>query len=187
MNNFEPEIKKIRRYSQMGLWGSVAVAILASFFLFVSPVQFTQTTQVTRWMLIAGSVLAVLAVSMSLLTIRKQIPRLRQTEDLGQKLSGYVTHIRSLYLTMFAVVFIICIFMVLSNQKVLLMLAMVSVLTLFMAYPNIYRIKVELGLSDDEMKQLFGDNYIAEEKGNNAEPAEETEACEIEEKTENEN
>ena len=81
---FETEIKKIRRYSQMGLWGAVTVVILASFFVFVSPVHFTQTTQMSRWMLIAGSVLAVLAVSMSLLTIRKQIPRLRQTEDLGQ-------------------------------------------------------------------------------------------------------
>ena len=63
---------------------------------------------------------------------------------------------------MFAVVFIICLFMVLSNQKVLLMLAMVSVLTLFLTYPNIYRIKVELGLTDEEMKTLFGDRYICE-------------------------
>ncbi len=169
MNNYESEIKKIRRYSQTGLWGSVGVGILATFFLYVSPVHFTQTSQVTRWMLIAGSVLAVLAVSMALLTIRKQIPRLRQTEDIGQKLTGYAAHIRSLYLTMFAVVFIICLFMVLSGQKVLLMLVLVSVLTLFMAYPNIYRIKVELGLSDDEMKQLFGDNYICEERGDKEE------------------
>ena len=164
MNNFETEIKKIRRYSQTGLWGSMAVAILSCFFLYVSPVHFTQTTQVGRWMLIAGSVLAVLSVSMALLTIRKQIPRLRQADGIEQKLTGYAAHIRSLYLTMFTVVFIICLFMVLSNQWVLLMLVLVSVLTLFLAYPNIYRIKVELGLSDEEMKILFGDNYIAEEK-----------------------
>lgn len=160
---YETEIKKIRRYSQTGLWGSMAVVILSAFFLYVSPVPFTQTTQVGRWMLIAGSVLAVLAVSMSLLTIRKQIPRLRQAESIEAKLTGYASHIRSLYLTMFAVVFIICLFMVLSNQRVLLMLALVSVLTLFLAYPNIYRLKVELGLSDEEMSQLFGDKYIAEE------------------------
>ncbi len=47
MNNFEPEIKKIRRHSQIGLWGSVGVVILASFFLYASPVHFTQTTQVS--------------------------------------------------------------------------------------------------------------------------------------------
>lgn len=161
---YETEIKKIRRYSQTGLWGSVAVVILSALFLFVSPVHFTQTTLMGRWMLIAGSVLAVLAVSMALLTIRKQIPRLRQAESVEQKITGYAAHIRSLYLTMFAVVCIICLFMVLSNRNVLLMLAMVSVLTLFLAYPNIYHIKVELGLTDEEMKQLFGDKYIVEEK-----------------------
>lgn len=161
---FENEIKKIRRYSQTGLWGSMAVVILACFFLYVSPVQFKQPTLTGRWMLIAGSVLAVLAVSMALLTIRKQIPRLRQAGSIEEKLTGYASHIRSLYLSMFTVVFIICLFMVLSNQRVLLMLAMVSVLTLFLAYPNIYRLKVELGLTDDEMKQLFGDRYISENR-----------------------
>lgn len=166
---YETEIKKIRRSAQTGLWGSVAVVILASFFLYVSPVHFTQTDHTARWMLIAGSVLAVLAVSMALLTIRKQIPRLRQTESLEQKLTGYAAHIRSLYLTMFAVVFIICLFMVLSGNTVLLMLAMVSSLTLVLAYPNIYRIKVELGLTDEEMKQLFGDRYICEESGDKEE------------------
>ena len=161
---FEIEIKKIRRYSQTGLWGSVAMVILSSFFLYVSPVRFTQTEHTARWMLIAGSVLAVLAVSMALLTIRKQIPRLRQADTIEEKITGYVTHIRSLYLTMFVVVVIICLFMLLSGRNVLLMLAIISVLTLFLAYPNIYRIKVELGLTDEEMKQIFGDRYIAEEE-----------------------
>lgn len=172
---FEPEIKKIRRYSQIGLLGSAVVAIIACFFLYVSPVHFTQTTQVVRWMLIAGSVLAVLSVSMALLTIRKQIPRLRQAESIEAKITGYAMHIRSLYLTMFAVVFIICLFMVLSNQKVLLMLVLVSVLTLFLAYPNIYRLKVELGLSDEDMKQLFGDRYISDREGKQEEKVEKQE------------
>ena len=176
MNSFEIEIKKIRRYSQTGLWGSVAAVILASFFLYVSPVRFMQTEHTARWMLIAGSVLAVLAVSMALLTIRKQIPRLRQAESIEEKVTGYASHIRSLYLTMFAVVVIICLFMVLSNNYVLLMLALVATLTLFLAYPNIYRIKVELGLTDEEMKQLFGDSYICE----NNEKQEETSADEAE-------
>jgi cobalamin synthase len=168
---FETEFKKIRRYSQTGLWGSVAVVILASFFLYVSPARFAQTEHTSRWMLIAGSVLAVLAVSMALLTIRKQIPRLRQAESIEEKVRGYASHIRSLYLTMLAVVVIICLFMVLSNQNVLLMLALISVLTLFLAYPNIYRIKVELGLTDEEMKQLFGDRYICENSEKQEEPS----------------
>jgi hypothetical protein len=66
---------------------------------------------------------------------------------------------------MLVVVVLICIFSLLSTKKELLMLAMVSTLMLILAYPNIYRIKVELGLTDDEMKSLYGDQYIAEEKG----------------------
>ena len=109
-----------------------------------------------------------MALSMSLLVIRKQIPSLRQADTLGQKLSGYAQHIRSLYISMLLVVALICTFMVLSAQNVLLMLAMVATLMLFLAYPNIYRMKVELGLTDEEMKALFGDSYIPDTKDNNA-------------------
>lgn len=160
--------KSIKRHAAIGLWGSAAAVIIAALFHFVSPWRFYPSQHTARWMLIAGSVLAVLALSMALLVIRKQIPTLRQSEGLETKLSGYAQHIRSLYLTMFAVVVLICIFAVLSAQNVLLMLAMVATLMLILAYPNIYRIKVELGLTDDEMKSLYGDQYIAD----NQEPKE---------------
>lgn len=152
----------IKRSAAIGLWGSVAVVIVTALFNIVSPWRFYASQHTARWMLIAGSVLAVLAVSMSLLVVRKQIPALRQSEGLETKLSGYAQHIRSLYLTMLTVVALICVFDVLSAQTVLLMLAMVATLMLFLAYPNIYRIKVDLGLTDEEMKTLFGDKYISD-------------------------
>ena len=165
---FKKETDKIKRNAQLGLWGSAAVVILTSLFLYASPWRFpAQSDYVNRWMLVAGSVLAVLSLSMALLVIRKQIPALRQADTLEAKLSGYAQHIRSLYLSMFAVVTLICVFMVLSAQNVLLMLAMVATLMLFLAYPNIYRMKVELGLSDEEMKSLFGDRYIPDTKDDN--------------------
>ena len=154
--------KSIKRNAAIGLWGSAAAVIITALFHFVSPWRFYPSVHTSRWMLIAGSVLAVLALSMSLMVIRKQIPTLRQSDSLEAKLSGYAQHIRSLYLTMLAVVVLICLFTVLSAQNVLLMLAMVSTLMLILAYPNIYRIKVELGLTDEEMKSLYGDQYIAD-------------------------
>ncbi len=157
--------KSIKRNAAIGLWGSAAAVIVTGIILFANLWPHTPSTYTSRWMLIAGAVLAVLALSMSLLVIRKQIPALRQSENLEAKLSGYAQHIRSLYLTMLAVVVLICIFTLLSTKKELLMLAMVATLMLILAYPNIYRIKVELGLTDDEMKSLYGDQYIAEEKG----------------------
>lgn len=151
----------IRRSAAIGLWGSVAAVILTALFHFVSPYRFYPSQHTSRWMLIAGAVLAVLALSMALMVIRKQIPSLRQNDSLEAKLSGYAIHIRSLYLTMLAVVVLICLFTVLSAQNVLLMLAMVSTLMLILAYPNIYRVKVDLGLTDEEMRNLYGDKYIA--------------------------
>jgi hypothetical protein len=35
---------------------------------------------------------------------------------------------------------------------------------LFLAYPNIYRIKTDLGLTDGEARTLFGDRYISDSK-----------------------
>lgn len=163
----EKYIKTIRRSANTGLWVSVAVVILSAFYTLVSRYRFYPSQYTARWMLVAGSVLAVLAVSMALLVIRKRIPALRQAESLEAKLAGYAQHIRSLYMTMMVVVALICIFMVLSAQNVLLMLAMVATLMLFLSYPNIYRMKVELGLQNDEMKMLFGDRYIPDDKEDN--------------------
>ena len=153
-------IKTIQRSSRIGLWGSVAVVILTVIFIYASHYRFYQSDYTVRWMLIAGVVLAVLAVSMTLLRVRRQVPLLRQAATLEEKLSGYAVHVRELYLTMMAVVVILCALTILSARNVLLMLALVSVLVLFLNYPNIYRIKVNLGLSDDEMRSLFGDRYI---------------------------
>lgn len=155
--------KMIRRVSSIGLWGSVGAVILTAAFM-MSPWTVRQSAYVSRWMLIAGSVLAVLSVSMMLLVVRRQVPRLRQTEELEVKLQGYAAHVKSLFLSMLAVVVLLCLLTVLSGQNVLLMLSMVTVLTLFLAYPNIYKIKVDLGLTDEEMKSLYGDRYIAESK-----------------------
>lgn len=163
----EKYIKTIRRSANTGLWVSVGIAVLSAIYTLVSPYRFYPSQHTARWMLVAGSVLAVLAVSMALLVIRKQIPALRQADTLEAKLCGYAQHIRSLYLSMMVVVALICAFMVLSAQNVLLMLAMVATLMLFLAYPNIYRMKVELGLQDDEMRMLFGDRYIPDSREDN--------------------
>jgi hypothetical protein len=155
-------IKKIHRSSRTGLWGSVVVVLLTVVFIYASRYRFYQSDYTARWMLIAGTVLAVLAVSMTLLTVRRQIPVLRQTEGMEAKLQGYAAHVRSLYLSMLGVVVLLCAFTILSGRNVLLMLTLVTVLVLFLNYPNMYKIKVDLGLDDDEMCQLFGDRYIAD-------------------------
>lgn len=154
-------IKQIRRASRIGLWGSVAVTLLTVLFLYLSPYRFYPSAHIARWMLIAGAVLAVLSVSMTLLSVRRQVPRLRQTEDLDAKLKGYAAYVRETYINMLLVIVLLCVFTVLSARNVLLMLTLVTVLVLFLNFPNMYRIKVDLGLDDDQMHVLFGDQYIS--------------------------
>lgn len=154
-------IKTIQTSSRVGLWGSVGVVILTVVFIYAAPWRFYPSEHTAQWMLIAGSVLAVLAVSMMLLSVRRQIPQLRQADSLETKLAGYAAHVRSLYTTMLVVIVLLCAFTLMSARNVLLMLALVSVLVLFLNYPNIYRIKVDLGLTDEEMRSLFGERYIS--------------------------
>ena len=162
-------IKTIQRSSRIGLWGSVGAVILTVVFIYVAPWRFYPSEHTARWMLVAGSVLAVLAVSMVLLSVRRQVPLMRQADGLETKLAAYASHIRSLYVTMLAVVVLLCVFTLLSARNVLLMLTIVSVLVLFLNYPNIYRIKIDLGLTDGEMQTLFGDRYIPETTGDDGE------------------
>lgn len=154
------KVKTIRRASASGLWGSVGVVVATALFFMLSSYKFQQTDYVSRWMLVVGAVLAVLAVSMALMTARRQVPAMRQTEGLEAKLSAYAHYVKSLFGSMLAVVVVVCVMAVLSSQNVLLMLAMVATLVLFLAYPNMYRMKVELGLTDEEMRSLFGDKYV---------------------------
>ena len=153
--------KTIRRISAWGLWGSVGLIILTVAFIY-SPWRFTTTGYTARWMLVAGSVLAVMAVSMTLLAARRAVPQLRQAEGLEAKLQGYAAHVRSTFLTMLTVVLLLCLFTLISGNNVLLMLAIVCTLTLMLSFPNIYRVKADLGLSDAEMRTLYGDKYIGD-------------------------
>jgi hypothetical protein len=44
----------------------------------------------------------------------------------------------------------------------LLMVTILLVLMLFLSYPNMYKMKNDLGLTESEMTALFGDAYIAD-------------------------
>lgn len=153
-------IRKIQRTANWGLYSSIAAVLVVVIFHF-SPWHITyQSAQVSRWMLIAGSILAVLAVVMALLTIRKTTPRLRQLESLEAKMQGYSTYISNLYRGSLAIVIIECVLIVLMSDTSLLMITILLILLLFLSYPNMYKMKNDLGLPDDEMTSLFGSNYV---------------------------
>ena len=141
-------IKKIRRTANWGLYGSIAFILLAITFHF-SPWTIRQTQTVSRWMLIAGTILAVLAVVMVLMTIRKNTPRLRQLDNLEEKLKGYSAHISNVYTGSATIILIETALIVLMSDTSLLMITILLVLILFLSYPNMYKMKNDLGLRDE--------------------------------------
>lgn len=164
-------IKKIRRSANWGLYGSIAIVALAVTFHF-SPYKFVaQSEQVTRWLLIAGVVLVVLAIVAVLMRVRKSTPEIRQMEaGVDAKLKAYSSYISSLFGTTFAIVLVECVIMTVISVTELLMPTMLLVLVLFLCYPNMYKMKHDLGLNDEEMKSLFGDAYVPDPQPADAEP-----------------
>lgn len=153
-------MNKIKSASSFGLYGSIVVAAIAIAFHF-SPYAFYQSSQVHKWMLITGAVLGVLSVAAVLLTFRKSIPQLRQSEaPLDNRIKNYSDLIRRIYLSTLAVNVVLSIFVVLSGDATLLMLVLVMVMMLVLSFPNMYKVKADLGLTDEDMTQLYGDQYI---------------------------
>lgn len=151
----DPRLKTIRRAANIGLYGSLAVVILTVIFHFL-PWHITyQSPQATRWMLIAGAALAALAVVMMLLIIRKNPPRIRQLDTLDEKMNAYREYIMDFYYSTLTIVVSECTLIVLMSDTSLLMVTLILVLLLFLVYPNMYKMKSDLGLLQEEFNMLF--------------------------------
>lgn len=155
-------INKIRKKANWGLYGSIGVVIPTLVFHFC-PYKFApQTETVQRWMLLSGTVLVVLAIVAVLMLVRRTTPAIRQMEGgVDAKLKAYASYISSLYTTTLGIVVAECVLMVLMSDTVLLMPTILLVLVLFLCYPNMYKMKNDLGLTDEEMQSLFGSDNIA--------------------------
>lgn len=156
-------LRKIRIASLSGLYCSmamVAAVVALNYFSKWHITGLNETTQ--RSMLVTGTVLAVLVTAVALLTIRRFTPKIRQLDDTEQKLRLYAGNIARLYYTVLATVAIECLLVIVSDSNILIMLTLLLVMMMFLAYPNMYKIKVDLGLDDETMKQLFGDKYISD-------------------------
>lgn len=158
-------IRKIRTASLVGLYCSMAIVAVVVALNYFSKWRVTGVNDaMQRSMLVAGAVLAVLVTAVALLTIRRFTPKIRQLDDTEQKLRLYASNISHLYYAVLATVVIECALVIVSGNSILIMVTLLLVMMLFLAYPNMYKIKVDLGLDDETMKQLFGDKYVSEKK-----------------------
>lgn len=163
--NRKKQIKKIKVSSLVGLYASIAIVAALIAFNDFSKWRVTGIdAQNAKILLIAGAVLAVLVTCIALATIRRYTPKIRQLDDVDQKLKLYANNMCGLYMATLASVAVECALVLLSGNTILIMLTLLLVLTLFLAYPNMYKIKVDLGLDDETMSELFGDKYIKEQQ-----------------------
>ena len=148
-------IRKIRRTANWGLYGSIAVVLVAVIFHF-SPWHITyQSAQVSRWMLISGAIILVGAV-----VLHPQGLAIKAPAQLAQMLEPIMGPAAK-YIMGFALLgagF---------SSLPLLMITILLVLLLFLSYPNMYKMKNDLGLTDDEMTSLFGSNYVRDPQPDN--------------------
>lgn len=163
------EIKKIRIAANVGLYGSLLLCILTVAEHYLAKyvwVREITTNEYTRHLfLMVGLVVSVIDIAMALFLMRKQAPRLRQMDTVDEKLDGYCRLIGTIYFTSLFVVLLVSATIVITHENTLIMLLLLLFITLVLNYPNMYKMKVDCGLDDQEMKDLFGNDYISDNRG----------------------
>ena len=155
-------IKQIKIASNVGLWTSLAVGLAVVVFVLVSDYRFYMDNRSFQYFMYVGLAAAVLDMAWVLFLVRRRIPQLRQLDSLGSKFKGYAALVRGIYYVTMGVVVVESAIIVLSNNNRLIMFLLLIMLLLFLNFPNIYKIKVDLGLDDAQMRTLFGSDYISD-------------------------
>ncbi len=177
----EQYLKKIKSASRFGLIASLVIVALTILWVWLSPYTFRQNDRVVSVILVTVCLLAIADMSMVMLSVRNRFAKIRRLETLEERLQQYSAVVARNYYATFGTILVCCILTILSGNSNLLMLVLILSLTLFMAFPNMYRMKVDMGLSNEQAKELWGDAYIL---GEEEQAATETDSMEEEAKEE---
>ncbi|MBQ9474246.1 MAG: hypothetical protein IJU81_07540 [Bacteroidales bacterium] len=158
-------LKKIKTASLVGLYGSILVGTVVVVLRLVPHKRlYLYNNDIYQQLLIVGAVLAVVDLLIILFAMRHNIPRIRQMDaTVDEKLAKYAGMVALTFYGTLAIVLIEGAIIMLCNLSVLIMILLLLVLMLFLSYPNMYKMKVDLGLTDDEMTSLFGESYVREQ------------------------
>ena len=162
-------LRALRTAANIGLWGTLFFAIMTITEYYLAEYVWARmitTNAYTRGLLLySGVAIVVINVSIVLFTIRRQIPKVRQLDSVEEKLKCYKGLIQPIYYIGLIVSILVCAIIVITRENALLMLLLLHFVTLVMCFPNMYKMKVDCGLNDQQMKELFGDSYISDERG----------------------
>ncbi len=177
MNNY---LHSIKVASNVGLWVSLGVSMATILFFFVSDYRFYATDEVFKMGLIVGTLLVLVAAMLILVSVRKSLPQMRVLPNVEEKFRQYSGHIQRTYYGSMAVILAECAITLFTYNRNLIMFIIILMLMLFMSFPNIYRIKVDLALTDQQMQDIFGNEYIADPVEQDVEFAEQFDECSLE-------
>ncbi|MBQ9639359.1 MAG: hypothetical protein IJV22_07380 [Bacteroidales bacterium] len=155
-------LKRIRTSSNIGLFGTLLAVATVAILHYVLPWKAAPNAYTAMWLLSISSALAVADVMLTLHIIRRRIPHIRQAAELEFKLREYARCVATIYWMNLMVALVECAIVLLLNEMALLMILLLMVVMLFMAFPNMYKIKIDLGLDDVQMRLLFGERYVDE-------------------------
>ena len=157
-------IKKIHRAANVGLWGTLffGIVAVAEHYLdqYVFARQITANDYTRRLCLVGGLVLAVVDIAMVLLEVRRRTPIIRQCDGVGERLERYLALVRLVYLPALVVAMLVTAAVIITHENTMIMLLLLLFVTLMLSYPNMYKMKNDLGFGDGEMKELFGEQYV---------------------------
>lgn len=155
-------IKRIRTAANVSLIGSaLAVAVVIALH-FLWHYHFVLSPRLRIIVMACCCVLAVGAIMLVLNRLRRATPTLRQLDDVDEKLCRYASLVSQVFYPAFVITLLECVCIVLLGENTLLMIVLLLVMLQVLSYPNMYKIKVDLGLDDVEMTRIFGDAYIAD-------------------------
>ena len=176
--NHQKEIRSIRRAANIGLYGTLALGLLTLVEHYLAEHVWARqivTNDYTHQLLyIAAPVLTVVGISYILLMVRRQLPQVRQLDTVDEKLPHYRAVVRTVYAILLLVMFVCCAVVVITRENIVIMMMLLLFFMAVMNYPNMYKMKSDMGLLDDEMSDLFGDNYIRDHTSDDSNQSEES-------------
>lgn len=172
MDQKRSEIKKTRNAANIGLYGSLllCIATVVEHYLdkYVWAREITTNEYTRHLFLVVGLAIAVVDIAIALFLMRKQTPRLRQIDTVEEKLTGYRRLVGTIYYTSLFVVLLVSAIIVITHENTMIMLLLLLFVTLVLNYPNMYKMKADMGLLDEEMTELFGSDYISDKRENSS-------------------
>ena len=158
-------LKSIRRAANVGLYGSLTVGLLTLVEYFLAAhvwVHRIVTNEYThRLLFVAAPVLTVVGLSVILFSLNRRLRQLRQLDTVEQKLIQYRSLMRGVYGILLALMVLCSAVVVITGENIVIMMLLLLFFMAVMSYPNMYKMKADLGFIDEEMTMLFGDKYIS--------------------------